>query len=201
MNRTQVGIVIVVAWVTIGLVVGLLMGRRGHHALASMALGVVLGPLMIPLARNSTRDEARSRPHELIPGVAGAGTVDVLVGIDGSPASEAALHAVAGLLGSRIGRLTLVCVVDYDSVGSTPPWDEEVRATEVLERLRSSVQDLTPGTAVLPGQPAAALMKEAVEGGYELLVIGKRGHGAAKALMGSTASRLAHGANVPILIV
>jgi nucleotide-binding universal stress UspA family protein len=44
-------------------------------------------------------------------------------------------------------------------------------------------------------------MKEAVEGGYDLLAVGRRGHGASKRLIGSTASRLAHGADVPVLIV
>jgi nucleotide-binding universal stress UspA family protein len=44
-------------------------------------------------------------------------------------------------------------------------------------------------------------MKHAREEGYELLAIGKRGHGRSKALLGSTASRLAHGTEVPVLIV
>ena len=201
MNSAQVGILIVVSWVAVGLVIGLVMGRRGHNTLTWMILGAVLGPLTVPLAMHAVRDERTSRSHELSQGSPGPGTVDVLVGIDGSPESEAALRTVVGLLGGRLGRLTLAGVVDFDSVGSTPPWDNEAQALEVLARLRDSMQALSPGTTVLGGQPATALIKEAVEGGYEMLAIGRRGHGAAKALMGSTANRLAHGANIPVLIV
>jgi nucleotide-binding universal stress UspA family protein len=53
----------------------------------------------------------------------------------------------------------------------------------------------------LVGQPAKALMKHAAEDGYEVLVAGRRGHGASNVLLGSTAPRLAEGAGIPVLIV
>jgi nucleotide-binding universal stress UspA family protein len=70
-----------------------------------------------------------------------------------------------------------------------------------LERSAAAADVLEPGTVLLVGQPAAALMKHAAEEGYELLVVGRRGHGASKALLGSTAMRLAHAAGVPVLVV
>jgi hypothetical protein len=172
----QAVIAIVVTWVAIGVVVGIVMGRRGYHSPTWILVGAVFGPLTIPLTTHAVRDARRwSRPRTLFAGSVGTGTVDVLVGIDGSAGSEAALRNAVRLLGDRIGRLTLAGVVDYDSVGSTPPWDNETRALEDLERLRNAAHDVNPGTMVLVGQPATALMKEAVEGGYELLVIGRRG--------------------------
>lgn len=201
MSGAQVWISLIVAWVVVGLIVGVIMGRRGHHTILWMTLGAAFGPLTLPLATQAVRDARTSRSRELSAGSAGTGTIDVLVGIDGSAHSEAAVRATVRLLGNRIGRLTLAGVIDYDSMGSIPPWYNEARALELLERLQSSVRDPNPGTTVLVGQPATALMKEAVEGGYDLLAVGRRGAGASKRLIGSTASRLAHGADVPVLIV
>lgn len=44
-------------------------------------------------------------------------------------------------------------------------------------------------------------MRYAVDEGYEVIAIGRRGRGAQQAVMGSTASRLTAGADVPVLVV
>lgn len=59
---------------------------------------------------------------------------------------------------------------------------------------------LQPATVLLVGYPATALMRHAVEED-EVLVVGRRGHGASKALLGSTAMRLSQEAGIPVLIV
>ena len=125
----------------------------------------------------------------------------MLVGIDGSVQSAAALRAALDLLGDRIGRLTLAGVIDYDSAISGRPWDTERLAIDELGRLAATVEDPKPSTALLVGDPAAALARHAAEDGYELLVVGRRGHGASKALLGSTAMKLGRGTDVPVLIV
>ena len=69
------------------------------------------------------------------------------------------------------------------------------------ERAASSVKAQQPSTVVLTGRPADALTRYAADEGYEVISIGRRGRGASKAVMGSTASRLANGADVPVLVV
>jgi nucleotide-binding universal stress UspA family protein len=204
MTTTQVFMIVAGLWALIGVTASIVMGRRGHSSFAWLLLGAFMGPLVIAPALGvvrAARRDPRARARLLREGGAGTGTVDVLVGIDGSVESSAALRAALDLFADRIGRLTLAAVIDYDSAISGRPWDTERLATEGLERSAASVRSIDPNTALLVGHPATALMKHAVEEGYEVLVVGRRGHGATKALLGSTAMRLAHGAGIPVVIV
>ena len=204
MTTTQTLGIIWALWALIGVTASIVMGRRGHSSFSWLLLGAILGPLVIPLALGTARAtsrDPRARARPLREGAPGSGNVDVLVGIDGSVQSAAALRAAVDLFRDRIGRLTLAGVIDYDSAISGRPWGTERLATEELERSAAAADVLEPGTVLLVGQPAAALMKHAAEEGYELLVVGRRGHGASKALLGSTAMRLAHAAGVPVLVV
>jgi nucleotide-binding universal stress UspA family protein len=204
MTTTQVLLVTAVLWVLIGVTVSIVMGRRGHSSFTWLLVAVFLGPLALPPALAMLRaahQDPRARARPLGQGTQGPGSVDVLVGVDGSAESAAALRAALDLFADRIGRITLAGVIDYDSAISGRPWDTERLATEELERSAASVRSIEAGTVLLVGHPATALMKHAVEEGYEVLVVGRRGHGASKALLGSTAMRLAHGAGIPVVIV
>lgn len=174
------------------------MGRRGHSAFQWFFIGAILGPLALPIAWSAIRDETSAGPRPLERGVAGGGKVDVLVGIDGSDEAAHALQTVVEVLASNIGRLTLASVVTFDE--STQARRDEERAAEFLETAASSIETHTPGRVLLSGQPADALIRYATEEGYDLLAIGRRGRGASKVLLGSTASRVAN-APVPVLIV
>lgn len=57
------------------------------------------------------------------------------------------------------------------------------------------------GQELLCGPPAEALSEFARAGGYQLLVVGGRGRGLSKAVLGSTASALAASCSVPTMIV
>ncbi|HKY77079.1 MAG TPA: universal stress protein [Acidimicrobiia bacterium] len=184
-----------IGWVAVGGAVSLAMGRRGHDALAWLLMGMLFGPFTVLFALEAWREE-RLRP-ELVSGrgVRGTGPVDVLVGFDGSPESEAALAAVTDLLGPRLGRLTVATVVPYDAGA------EGDRATrEALERRRSTLAPL-PRLEILHGRPSQALLERALTDGYGLLAVGTTGAGASRALLGSTAVDLARSAPVPVLLV
>jgi nucleotide-binding universal stress UspA family protein len=203
-SSTQVLLIIAVIWMAIGVTASLVMGRRGHSSSTWLLLGALLGPLVIPVGIGSVRDERRDprvRARVMQEGEPGPGTVDVLVGVDGSAESVAALHAAIGLLADRIGRLALAGVIDYDSAISGRPWDTERLAVDGLTRVAASVEEPRPGTVVLVGRPSTELAKHAADEGFQLLVVGRRGHGASKALLGSTAKDLGHGADVPVLVV
>ena len=59
----------------------------------------------------------------------------------------------------------------------------------------------SPGPArTAAGRPAEELQRLAVERGYDLLVVGTRGTGLSKVLLGSTATELAAHAKVPVLL-
>lgn len=190
-----------IPWVLIGVAVGVFMGKRGHHGPSWMVLGVAFGPMLIPAAV-AARDDARRRaPEQVAAGHPLPGTVDVLLGVDGSPAAEGAVRTVGELLGRRLGRVTLAIVVDHDTAWNTEGVDHR-RAVERLERAAAQLPEGTrPELLVLSGPPAPTLVQHALDTEVELVVIGTRGAGLTKALLGSVAEDLARRATVPVLLV
>ena len=201
MSPTVFLLILFMSFIAIGVAASVFMGRRGHNPLAWLLLGAILGPLVIPVIAVAVNEERMRQRREVVGGTNAGGAVDVLVGIDGSPEAEAALHAAASLFGPLIGRLTLATVEDFDTAGSRTPLEFERRAVGTLERVASSVEAQRPSAVILTGRPADALMRYAADDGYEVIAIGRRGRGANKAVMGSTASRLTAGADVPVLVV
>ncbi|MGH2630783.1 MAG: universal stress protein [Actinomycetota bacterium] len=198
-STTEVLLILFAAWLATGVTLAVVMGRRGHGAFQWFLLGAVLGPLALPLAWTSIRDEDRATERPLAEALSSGGSVDVLVGIDGSAEAAHALRTAIELIGTNVGRLTLANVVTFDETSPQARRDEQ-RAAELLEAAASSIVTQAPGRMLLTGQPAEALMNHATEQGYDLLAIGRRGRGASKALLGSTAARAANGP-VTVLIV
>lgn len=188
-------IVIAAIWLSVGLTLSLVMGRRGHDAFGWLILGTLFGPLGAIFAVEARREE-QMRPEVVAPERShGPGPVDVLVGMDGSPESRAALEGAVALLGPRLGRLTLATVIPYDTGVAT-----QRTARAEIERQGAAVE-AGPELELLHGRPGAALLPSAAEGGYDLLVIGTRGAGAAKAFLGSTAVAVSESAKMPVLLI
>jgi len=185
---------------TIGITLAVLMGKRGHNAFEWFLIGVILGPIALLLAWGRIGSETASLNREIIDAVPGTGTgpIDVLVGIDGSSESETALRTVVEILGPRVGRLTLAGVTDFD-YGSSQAQADAKRALERLRVMAASASISAPGVVILSGRPADALSEHALRDGYQLLVVGRRGRGASKAILGSTAEKLAS-APIPVLV-
>lgn len=190
-------IVIGATWLFIGLILSLLLGRRGHDGFSWFLIGMMLGPIGIVLGVDSWRHAEDPEPQHLaVPTVPdnGAG-VDVLVGFDGSAEARSALAGAIELFGSRLGRLTLATVIPFDG-----GLDAERAAVAALEQEAERLAWLAPGVEIVRGHPATALSTQAAEEGYEVLAIGTRGAGRAR-LFGSAASELARTSKVPVLLV
>ncbi|MEX0755365.1 MAG: universal stress protein [Actinomycetota bacterium] len=201
MSTTQIFLLIAVVWVAIGSIVTFVMGRRGHDLFNWGVLGAVFGPLVIFLALDAARHEPEATaPRQVRVGTPGPGPVQVLVGIDGSAESTAAMSHAIDLLGDRIGQLTLAAVIDHDAARTARPWGAAADAERALETCAASVVAWDPETVVLAGAPGAALLQHATDKDYDLLVVGSRGHGASKAVLGSVASRLVRAPGLPVLI-
>lgn len=200
MSASSLLLVIAAVWVAIGVVTAVVMGRRGFSAWTWLVVGVVLGPLVVPLAIAATRERRPVLFRRLTEGVPGTGGTDVLVGIDGSDGAREAARASLSIVGS-VGRCTLAAVLDRDVLSARVEREERQRMLDALEAASALLPDRQPDTVLLEGKPSDALARYAAEGGYELLVVGRRGDGASKALLGSTAATLARGGEVPILIV
>jgi nucleotide-binding universal stress UspA family protein len=190
---------VVAAWSAIGLVLSIVMGRRGHNGFGWLVMGALLGPLGIVMAVDAGRHDEQLRPRTLterLPVTGGTGPIDVLVGYDGSSEADAAPQAVVDLLGDRLGRLTVATVVPYGGLG-----EQERDATEGLRQLARRNPGRVTELEVVHGRPSVALRQCATEGGYKLIAVGTRGTGITKALLGSAASELTRESQVPVLLV
>lgn len=131
----------------------------------------------------------------------------VVVGVDGSEQSLAALEWAITEARLRQGRIRVITAWYYPPLASEVGdgvIDESFKqaAEQVQARALSAVADAgVPATGqVVENSPATALLHAA--GDADLLVVGSRGHGAFTGLrLGSVSSQVAHHAPCPVLIV
>jgi nucleotide-binding universal stress UspA family protein len=134
----------------------------------------------------------------------------ILVAIDGSRTAMTALEEAIDLARSDGARLTLI------SVAVPPRWrysgplyvpyptehDLERAAWDVVERAEALVPaDMSVSTVVRSGDPAAAIVARAEEGGHDLVVLGSRGLGPLGSLfLGSVSRAVIARSPVPVLV-
>jgi nucleotide-binding universal stress UspA family protein len=137
--------------------------------------------------------------------------VKVVVGVDGSPGSDAALLWAADEASRRDESLLVVHAWTLPVVDATPFGAPTVDLTliedsarkvlsDALDAARAAVPDLQVEGRTVRRSPATALL-DAV-GSDDLLVVGSRGRGGfAGLLLGSVSSQVAHHAHCPVVVV
>jgi nucleotide-binding universal stress UspA family protein len=136
----------------------------------------------------------------------------IVVGIDGSPASEAALRWALEEAELRRLPITAIYAYEYPIVSTTSQAlhllekgfaEYRAAAERVLDEVLNEVAanaSVQPESVVMEGPPAAALIEAAGED--DLLVVGSRGHGGFAGLMlGSVSEQCARHARSPVVIV
>ncbi|MER5207768.1 universal stress protein [Streptomyces sp. NPDC002825] len=134
----------------------------------------------------------------------------VVVGVDGSPSSYAALRWAARQARQTGATLTVVGVFDVPGATgwSAPPvdaaFDEEQARKALSEELGAVLSrsgDIPPlEQHVVRGNPAKVLIEASA--GADLLVVGSRGRGGfASLLLGSVSQQCAVHASCPVVIV
>ena len=198
-------VIFAVTWPIIGLVIGMWMVRRGHHALW-LAVAVALGPLFVPIALE--RVERRPRLAAVGP-EGGPGprpeTPDgprVLVGVDGSAESQRALTEVVGLFGAHCRLLVLAEVVCYDDAEDcTQDTVEAAKERLATTAAAARAAGIPVRVEVLAGPPGETLRRFAEDQQIDLLVVGRRGRGLSRHLLGSVSAHVVHHSPVPVLVV
>lgn len=135
----------------------------------------------------------------------------VLLPVDGSPSSTQALRLVAAYRGERSSLEPLLVNVQRRPVSLWPQPALDARAVDAVLH-EQGLGVLAPARAALAEAgfavraevrisiPAQALLDEAAHRGAGLIVMGTRGIGGLAAL-GSVATRVVHGAQVPVMLV
>ena len=181
----------------------LVLGSRGHGGFKGLLVGSV-GTQVASHAQCPTvilREQPRASAHQ------------VVVGIDGSPHSLAAI-AFAFDEASRHGwELVAIHAWDvpaFDLIvtpqGAVPfpladVADSEIRlAAEVLAGFRTDYPDVTVQERLVRAPAVQAILEASVDAA--LIVVGTRGHGlAVGAVLGSVSNGLLHRASVPVAVV
>jgi len=131
----------------------------------------------------------------------------IVVGVDGSPSSKAALAWAIGQAKLTGAAVEAVTAWDYPATygyaAAVVDVDWEGLAAQVL---RDAVAEVAPDTAaairqrVSEGNAAQVLLDASA--GADLLVVGSRGHGGfVEALLGSVSQHMVHHAACPVVVV
>jgi nucleotide-binding universal stress UspA family protein len=134
----------------------------------------------------------------------------ILVAIDGSEASNHAYAKALELAAITRARLTALAIEgplpayaatigEVDEVKREK--DEFFTGLAARARLEATAAGVEIDVEMRPGHPADLISRVASEGGYDLIVLGHRGHFVRDHLLGSTADRVAEQAPCPVMIV
>lgn len=134
----------------------------------------------------------------------------ILVAIDGSDCSERAFGKALELALLTGGKLTALAIEgplpayaatlgEVDEVKREK--DQFFNALGARARERAEQMGVELDVDVRPGHPAELISRVAADGGYDLVVLGHRGHFLRDHLLGSTADRVAEHAPCPVMIV
>jgi len=132
----------------------------------------------------------------------------IVVGVDGSEASKAALEwAVrqAGLTGAAVEAVIaweFPVITGYPVPVSDIDWEDLARQiiTDAIAGVRGVAGQVQIRSMVMKGNAAQVLLDESA--GAELLVVGSRGHGGfTEALLGSVGQHCVQHATCPVVVI
>ncbi len=134
----------------------------------------------------------------------------ILVAIDGSEGSDHALGMaleLAALVGAAVTALAVegplpayaATIGEVDEVKREK--DAFFRGLAEAAQSRAAEAGVDMVVDVRPGHAAELISRVAEAGGYDLVVLGHRGHFVRDRLLGSTADRVAEHAPCPVMIV
>lgn len=139
--------------------------------------------------------------------MAGNGTYKIVVGVDGSDQSRAAMDWAVQESKLRKGELQALTAWNFpyisDAFGTA--WDYEIFQKDAqaileaeLERVKN--QDVAITGRIVEGNPASALIEASRDA--DLVVVGSRGHGGFTGMMlGSVSHQTIHHAHCPVLVI
>ena len=131
----------------------------------------------------------------------------IIVGYDGSEESRAALAVAAQRAGPEGTVIPLHVTSTASSWLGSPYYDREVEAGyQAAQAVLAEIDDIDTGSAnvkpeLIEGDPAEALLRVAQNRDAREIVVGSRGRGRFRSILGSVSHALLERADRPVVIV
>jgi nucleotide-binding universal stress UspA family protein len=191
----------IIAWLAIvivtAVVASFLAHRWGRDPFGWVLLSAAMGPIALAgLIGVHSADRARGRE-----GIASTKGGAIVVACDGSDVSgRLAQHVLAGT--SRDQDIVLLAVLPFDAQ-QAPGGEAEKNAQRMTVGVSDALErdGRSPRVVVRYGQPGEAIVRFADEETASLIVIGRRGSGLTRALLGSVSGHVVQHAKAPVALV
>lgn len=197
------GIAIWLAIVLVSMLVVAYLARRwGHDPFGWLLLAAVMGPIAI-VALVGTRQKNQEAARAGATAGKGAGPPPVVVACDGSEATGAAGRYAATLHGSP--RIVLLVVEGHEAEPRTSQ-DSEQQAARLARmtapaELELKAAGITTETVVVYGNAGEEIVRYGDATDAQAIIVGRRGAGLSRALLGSVSDHIVRNAKQPVLVV
>jgi nucleotide-binding universal stress UspA family protein len=192
----QTTVIVIAVWLLAGVVPALLMMRRGHGSWYWVLIGIGLGPFAAPvLWERMEGDESGISGIVEAPGRRSPGA-SVLVALDGSASGSQAIGFVDRILDPAATSVTLVTVLDFDA--DTTARDA---AAGLLEEASKALARFSPRALLVTGPALEQLLELIERENPGLVVVGARGSGLTKAVLGSVSQGLLRRSGAPVVVL
>jgi nucleotide-binding universal stress UspA family protein len=193
-----------------------LANRWGRDPFVWLLFGSILGPIGFVTLLALRRQDRTQMRRPWLPAQQGASDTaarrgpKILLATDGSPSSTKAAEQLVERFGGAPGLVTLLYVLPMERAGDS----SSPAGSERLERLQATIEEgcsvarkvLASGGIACEvvtrfGEPAEEILRMAQEGGFDWLVVGRRGLGrAGKLLLGSVSDKVVKAAACPVIV-
>jgi nucleotide-binding universal stress UspA family protein len=188
-------------WAFAGVLIAWLSSRHGHNFWIMAVIGLAYGPLLVLIwIRGLKGQQTGSRLVRFDAREQRNGWIDVLVGLDGTSDCVESTGQALSTLGDAVGRVQLASVLDHEVFNSHDMFSIDERRIHYLQQAATKLALPHAELSLISGQPDKALHRHAAKHGFDLLVVSHRRAALPGAIRGSTATRLARSAEVPVLI-
>ncbi len=185
-------------------------GRWGRDPFSWVLTCAVLGPFgLVALFALRPRDVARP-PGAPTPALPSKADNRILLAVDGSEASLAAVRHVVEDISPSLADVLLLTVLPIERSEGVSGAPESPRRREMEEEAAGHLGQaesllraagIRYRTEVRFGDPAAEILEAAEQDGFDAIVVGRRGRGLSRALLGSVSDRVAKNARTAVTVV